>query len=118
MAKVFLVEDDPDLLELERRYIELGGHEIVLVASSLSDALDKTSQLRRMGVEIAIVDGNVGSGPEDGPKIYKTIKEVISIPVVSFSGDIVNWADENPRKPMDIFKLGKIVTQILNKKEK
>jgi CheY-like chemotaxis protein len=119
-AKIFLVEDDPDLREVERAWIEGKGHEVVLEASSLKEALEKVSRakekrglIKKERVNVAVLDGNLGTGPTDGPQIAEALREAIpEIKIVSFSGEPVEWGDVNPRKPDDISKLGKVIAEL------
>ena len=109
---VFLIEDDKALIGVEKRFIQGEGHDIVLVAHSRQEALDKISQAKELGVNVAVVDGNLGTGPNDGPQVARALKEAIAgIKIISFSGDIVDWGDFNPRKPREIVSLGETVTK-------
>jgi len=110
--KVFLIEDDKTLVGVERRFIQAEGHEVVLIASSCQEALDKISQAKDLDVNVAVIDGNLGTGPNDGPQVAQALKEAIAgIKIISFSGDIVDWGDFNPRKPREIVSLGETVTK-------
>jgi len=114
-AKVFLAEDDKNLLRLEKNVLQLEGHEIVIVACSRQEALTKLSEAKELGVDVAVIDGNLGTGPNDGPEVARVLRETINgIKIISFSGDIVEWGDCNPAKPRDIVNLGKTVTEIIS----
>ena len=112
---VFLIEDDKALIGVEKRFIQEGGHEIILLACSRQEALDKISQAKELGVNVAVIDGNLGTGPNDGPEVARTLKEAITgIKIISFSGDTVDWGDFNPKKPSDISNLGETVTKAIS----
>jgi len=113
-AKVFLVEDDQTLIRVETLWIEDPGHKVVLIAHSRKEALGMVKDAKKAGVDIAVVDGNLGTGVNDGPEVAKALeKEIPNIGIISFSGEIVDWGHQNPRKPADIAQLGKIVTKVL-----
>ena len=112
---VFLIEDDKALTGVEERFIQEEGHKIVLIASSRQEALDKINQAKELGVNVAVVDGNLGTGPNDGPEVARALREVIvGIKIISFSGDIVDWGDFNPKKPSEVVILGKTVTKSIS----
>jgi len=112
-AKVFLVEDNNDLRKVEKRFIEMEGHEVVLIVCSRQEALDKINQVKDLGVDVAVIDGDLGTGKDDGPEVARILRETIAgIKIVSFSGDVVDFGDKNPQKPQDIGILGKVVTEI------
>lgn len=114
-GKVFLVEDNEDLRGIERLWIEDSGHEVVLIARTRQEALDKIEQAKGKGVNIAVVDGSLGTGPNDGLQVAKALKEAIpGIVIISFSGEKVTWGHFNPMKPEDITKLGEIITEALS----
>lgn len=112
-AKVFLVEDHQYQREEEKSQIEKAGHRVVLEASSLGEALEKVKLAKEKGVSVAVIDGNLGTGPTDGPQIAEELKEAIpEIKIVFFSGESVNGGDVSLRKPDDISNLGKVVTKL------
>ncbi len=113
-ARVFLIEDDQTLIKVERLYIENAGHEIILFASSREEALEKIAEAEAKVINVAVIDGNLGSGPNDGPEIAKALKEKIpEVKVISFSGELVSWGDFNPHEPSDITNLGKVISQAI-----
>ncbi len=117
-AKVFLAEDDQALIKIEKIWIEDPdyGHKVVLVVNSLEEALGKIDLAKKNGVDVAVIDGNLGTGPGDGPEVAQALKRAISeIEIISFSGEPVDWGDFNPRKPSDISNLGGIITEALSK---
>jgi len=112
VVKIFLAEDDKSVSRIVTINLEESGHEISVTASSLSDALAKIEEAKDKGVKVAVLDGNLGTGPGDGPQIANLLRQAIpEIKIVSFSGDPVTWGDFNPMKPKDISNLGNIVTK-------
>ena len=113
-AKVFLAEDDQDLIMLEKIWIEKSGHEVILMASSLAEALENIEKAKEEGVNVAVIDGDLGTGPNDGFRVTKALREAIpGIGVVSFSVNELEWGDFNPRKPKEVTNLGEIVAKAL-----
>jgi len=113
-AKVFLVEDENALREMEKRFIEMEGHEVVLIACSRQEALDSLVRVKELGVDVAVLDGNLGTGKDDGPTIARALKGTMAgIKTISFSGDVVDFGDKNLRKPQDIGILGQTVTELI-----
>jgi len=80
-AKIFLVEDHPDMLQSLREMLDNNGHTVVLEASDLEEVLRITNsgELKNSGADIAIVDGNFpekkgGEVLFKGPAAAKAIK--------------------------------------------
>ena len=112
---VFLIEDKKAIIEMERRFIQEEGHNVVLIAYSRQEALNKIGQAKELGVNVAVIDGSLGTGPNDGPEVARALKETIAgIKIISFSGDTVDWGDFNPKKPSEIVSLGEIVTKAIS----
>ena len=77
-AQIYYVEDDQDSREITEEFLEMAGHKIVETASSRQEALDKIPHLKEMGVDVAIVDGNLtetDASGRDGEAIAKAIRE-------------------------------------------
>ncbi len=114
-AKIFLIEDEEDLRVLAVLQIEDAGYKVVLEALYKEEALRKIEAARQLGVTIAVVDANLGTGPDDGPQIAKALKEAIpGITIISFSGNLVKWGDINPHKTAGV-DIGKVITEFLGK---
>ena len=113
-ARVFLAEDDKNLMKLERLYIEREGyHKVVLEASSLEEALEKVKLAEEKRVTVAVLDGSISGKPTDGPQIAEALrKAILEIKIVSFSGEPVSWGDENPMKPYGLGNLSKIISNL------
>jgi len=59
-AKIFLVEDDPEIIRILKKFFELTSHKITLQAGTLNEALTilHDSQWINNAINVAIVDGN------------------------------------------------------------
>ncbi len=114
-AKIFLIEDEEVLMVLAKRQMKFTDHEVVLEARKKDEALGKIESAKQLGVTIAVVDANLGTGPDDGPQIAKALKEAIpGITIISFSGNLVEWGDINPHKTAGV-NIGKVITEFLGK---
>ena len=96
-ARVFLVEDSGSDLVNARFLIEHGGHEVIVEARSLSEALSLVPRLQEMEINVAVLDGNLSEGKSDGEE-GKTVAEEIraldaGIKIVCFSGNEYDWGD-------------------------
>lgn len=76
-ARVLLLEDD----ELAREGIEIfitrAGHSVVRTASTFEDSKEAIKHIKRDGIQIVVVDGNLtpgDSGNEDGEDIVRDIR--------------------------------------------
>jgi CheY-like chemotaxis protein len=95
-ANVFVVEDDKFWQEAIKENLSIGGHRIVLSATSLKDALEATNNLSKFGVQVATVDGNLGgySAGHDGQKVIAAIREKApEVKIIGFSSDPLPGTD-------------------------
>lgn len=96
VARIFYAEDDGSECALVERTLRCAGsveYVIVLRANSLQEALRDIPLLNGAGVNIAILDGNLGS-PDDGKQIAAAIRrQVPSVRIISHSGDPQTWGD-------------------------
>lgn len=114
-AKIFIAEDEGHILNLEKTILKLAGHEVVLEACSLDKALDNANLARTKEVTVAILDGSLGNGPGDGPKIARDLKDKVpGIKIIALSGsdEPTKWGDLNLRKPQGIIGLGETITAL------
>ncbi|MDP2735232.1 MAG: hypothetical protein Q8P12_03420 [bacterium] len=108
MAKLFIAEDDPDILDTYRTVMEILDHEIVLEAATFEDALEKAPQAAGLGCTVAIIDGTLirGTGGDHGQHVAKALREAHpSIFIISCSTEKKSWGDENLEKPFDVHEL-------------
>lgn len=115
-GKVFLVEDNQQVGKFEKMFIEDPpyGHQVMLTAASRKEALDKIQRAKEKGVNVAVLDGSLETGPGDGPAIAKVLREAIpGIIIISSSYDKVNWGDFNLLKPEETEYLGETIKKAL-----
>ena len=77
-AKIFLVEDNEFDICDTRWFLKEGGHQIVIEAKSLEEALNLIPSLKEKEINVAIVDGNLSSGERsgsDGARIAEEIRK-------------------------------------------
>ncbi len=81
-AQIIIVEDDPLLVEAIRRTLQLGGYQVVAIASSGEEAIEAAAQnsphLILMDIRLA--------GDMDGIEAARHIQDRFSIPVVFLTG--------------------------------
>ena len=79
MAKILVVDDEPDICTLIRRYAEHDGHQTV----SVSDGAEAVERCRKEDFDIVIMDVMM---PEmDGFTATKKIREFKDVPVLMLS---------------------------------
>lgn len=115
-AKVFIAEDQEDWRNWVKKSLEKSGHEIAIVASSPEEALEAVNQLADLGVQVAIVDGNLRRNEvsgEDGKAIIEAIRNrAPDVKVIGFSGLEVKGADVNFSKASHISGLAAVVDEL------
>ncbi|MEI6079640.1 MAG: response regulator [bacterium] len=123
MAKVFLVDDDVDLVEQNRLVLVENGH-TVITANTAKEALVK---LKTEKPDIMIVDVMMEHRTAGFALAREIGKNFPSIPLIIMSGatDKVNWMGESNDtwgpvinfldKPVDPDKLAKVVAEALKK---
>ena len=111
-AKVFMVDDFEPNRSVVRRFLEDAGHVVKVEASAVDEALGKIEEVKKEGVNVAVLDNSLGSGG-NGSTIAAALREEIpSIKIVSFSAlEDLKWADVPVVKP-DLKKLVEAVTDI------
>jgi CheY-like chemotaxis protein len=62
---VLIVDDDPDIVGNVRVLLLIEGYE-VYVATTKEEALKMIPSLGRLGIRVALIDGNLGQGAFDG----------------------------------------------------
>lgn len=98
-ARVAVFEDISDQRRIMTRNLTALGHTVVAEASNMQEAKDLIPQLDDLGIQVAIVDGNLGTWTKetagrDGSEIAKGIKESNpNITVIGWSGDLIEGAD-------------------------
>ncbi len=96
MARIFLVEDHDKTRELAKHHLRQKGHQVI-DASTLSAALDTVDSLNSLGIEIAVLDGNLRPGlssGDDGRMISKAIRQACpEIKILCWSRQQYDWGD-------------------------
>lgn len=121
-AKIFIVDDSEGVRDSLKMFLEEAGHEVVMEASTLKEAMDKVELIKEKGVDVALLDGSLSkSGPpsQDGPFIAGALKgKAPECKIVSISGDEdFDWGsvelDANPGKDFEkVKKIGEIVDRL------
>ncbi len=117
-ANVFLVEDDKSFRGYARRFIEGAGHKIVVEVDTFQGALEAISSVKALGVNVAVVDGNLTEedfSGDDGSRIAAVLREEIpGIKIISFSGNKQSYGDIHVSKCNieEVKNLGKSITTL------
>lgn len=118
-ARVAVIEDEPGLQTLYGRWLQSGGHSIVARATNVTEAGDVIDTLKAGDVDVAIVDGNLGSSRngEDGSLVIQKLRARLSdVKIIGASSDLagVFGADVNLTKPDMVTKdlLVRTVTEL------
>ncbi|MDP1710088.1 MAG: response regulator, partial [bacterium] len=116
-ARVFYVDDDLDSLSTCTEFLEMKGHRVIETASTLNEALKKIPDLKKKGVNVAILDGNLTERDEsgrDGERIAQEIKKQYpEIKVIGHAFEkAIPSADVNCTKMEGGMKLAETVTNI------
>lgn len=117
-AKVFLVDDNENIRNSIKESLEREGHEVLIEAGSLEEALIKISDVAQKGVTIAIIDGSLSppgtAFTNDGEKVASALKKKApDIKIISFSSHRANWGDKNLIKSeVAASQLGGIITDL------
>ena len=117
-ALVFVAEDDVDWQGDYARWLPRAGHKVVATATSLVKASEVIPTLAEQGIQVAIVDGNLGLSQwgEDGAIIVERLRaEVPGIKIVGATGspEGVAGVDINIRKSeMDPRILNETITNL------
>lgn len=91
-ARIFLVDDSSSDREYVRKAMEAAGHQVVIEATTLSEALGlitSPEQLIQVRADLAILDGNLGTSsryPFDGQEVAQAIRgSGLSIKIVAYT---------------------------------
>lgn len=114
-AKVFVAEDDPSIQQVIKWFLSKGGHEVVLQAQTLSEALRSIKQFEKLGIQIAVIDGNLTPGDisgSDGYQLATAIRQLApNVTTIGMSVLSVDGVDIDLGKNR-ISELGKAVTEL------
>lgn len=114
-ARVFLIEDSDRIRETIKLRLGLEGHHVVLEAGSVEQAKDEISKAKEIGVQVAVVDGNLSPNDisgKDGTLVAKTIRtELPGVKIVSLSGLPQTYGDVHLHKD-DMRRLGRVINDL------
>ncbi len=95
--QVFLVEDEPMLRDGFKGWIEHAGHQVLLEASSLREALAKLDLIEFQQIEVAVLDGNLtkeATSGRDGEMIARAIRARFpNVKIMCLSAGRYAWGD-------------------------
>lgn len=116
---ILLVDDDPNLREMLRQMLELGGFNVVEAEDGL-DALDKLEEIMPDILVLDVMMPNL-----DGVSLCKQLRndaEFVTLPIIMLSGKTQQWAVEEGlaaganrylRKPITVEELIQSVRELL-----
>ena len=114
-ATVYISEDDKLFREMAVEIIEAAEHKVVVVASTVREALDGIEKAKQEGVNVAVVDGNLTKeaySGYDGELVSRELrKQIPGIKIVSFSGNKQTYGDSHVEKG-NVMELGKAITAL------
>ncbi len=123
MAKIFLVDDDVDLVEQNKMVLEENGHQVI-TANTAKEALEKLKKERPDLMVIDVMMEHRTAGFALAREIGKNFPKVPLI-VMSGAADKANWMAEPGDtwgavvnfldKPVDPDKLAKVVKEVLSR---
>lgn len=89
-ARVCIIDDDPIRQEMIAEYLEIFGHQVLLTALSLQQALAVIPRFKGTGINTALVDGNLTKKDDsgsDGARVTRAIRtEAPEVKIVGISG--------------------------------
>jgi len=98
-ARLFIAEDNPDWQEMYYDFFENSGHTIVQLATNMSEAEEALPKLAEMGIQVAIIDGDIspfGHEGNEGKYLVREIKRLFpEIKTIGMSGVFSLGADIN-----------------------
>ena len=115
-AKVAIFEDKEYEILLAQGNLRAAGHTVVGIASTMGEAEELIPQLGELGVQVAIVDGNLTTGDgsgNDGLNIHRQIKQLFpDITTVRYSRGPLEGLDITDIKKGDVAELARRITEL------
>ncbi len=117
-ARVFLAEDDSTFRRAARRFIEGSSHQVSVEANTLGDAISAIPKAKELGVNVAVLDGNLtedDTSGYDGETLATALRdEIPDIKIVSFSGQPQSYGDVHINKGHfdEVKGLGETITKL------
>lgn len=115
-AKVFIAEDVKYWRKVLKRELKKEGHDVLLVASTLPEAINKLRKFKEKGIQVAVIDGNMdpdnSGGGQDGEVLVGIIRALEpKVKIIGMSSHKIKGVDINVLKGNERL-LGKIVKNI------
>ncbi len=92
--KVFLAEDTDSIRLYAKNFLEKWGFEVPLMASSLSEAYEAVPNLPKLGIRIALIDGNLSKGmigSVEGILLANKIREIDqAIKIIGYATSVIH----------------------------
>ena len=114
-AKAFIAEDDSDWQEIYRDILEVEGHQVLLTATSRPEALAAVDKLFELGIDLALIDGNLNKRDNDGADGQAVLAAIRTkapnVKTVGVSALSVPGADAQASK-IRIERLGEVVKNL------
>lgn len=112
-ARVLIAEDRKLIRDEIKKDLEKSGHQVLIEAGSVEEAMMKIKEAKEKGINVAVLDGSLPADPEDGPQIAAALrKEIPGIRIVALSGMDTDWGDLNLSKPDDVWTVGEHVRNL------
>lgn len=115
-AKIFIAEDVKYWRRVLKRELKREGHDVLLVASTLPEAINKVRKFREKGIQVAIIDGNMNpdnsGGDHDGEVLVDVIRTLEpEVKIIGMSSHKIKGVDINVLKGNEKL-LGKTIKNI------
>lgn len=113
-ANIFYAEDYEVAAEYDKEFLEGSGHHIVSQASSVQEAKQQIATLKKGDIQVAIVDGNLGTSSDnsDGETIAKLLHKKDPNIIIGHSKDNpITGANINVSKKVGLAPLAEAVTK-------
>lgn len=106
MVKILIADDDEIIRKLLGKCMEMWGYELAGVARNLPEGLAEAEAAKEKGVQVAIVDGNLGSGApgtSDGASIADALRKYApEVRIIAHTGQAErNYGDIYIQKPFN-----------------
>ena len=114
-ARVFIAEDNKESALLMQLTLRDAGHSVVLKASTLGEAERAVDQFRALGIQVALLDGNISSATvdgADGARLAQLIRsQTPEVKTVGIGSGRVEGVDVNVGKS-NYWELGQVVSDL------
>ncbi len=114
-ANVFIAEDHKHFADIIEYFLKEVGHSVVLKAPTLEAALASIDRFEELGVNVAVLDGNLNEEEidgYDGQEVLEAIrKKFPHVKTVGMSGNSVPGTDLDLGKS-NVKKVGDVVSKL------